>query len=85
MKIIPLINEIYNKFCNVFQKSLTPLNIESSIRDVGYNFTVKLYKNFLNFFDEQFKNSKVRKSNYYVKETRQRTLITSVGNIIISS
>lgn len=40
MKIIPLIDEIYNKFCNVFQKSLTPLNIESNIRDVGDNFTI---------------------------------------------
>ena len=84
MKIIPLIDEIYNKFCNVFQKSLTPLNIESNIRDVGDNFTIKLYENFLNFFDEQFKNSKVRKSNYYVKETRQRTLITSVGSITVN-
>lgn len=84
MKIIPLIDEIYNKFCNVFQKSLTPLNIESNIRDVGDNFTIKLYENFLNFFDEQFKNSKARKANYYVKETRQRTLITSVGSITVN-
>ena len=84
MKIIPLIDEIYNKFCNVFQKSLTPLNIESNIRDVGDNFTIKLYENFLNFFDEQFKNSKARKANYYVKETRQRTLITSIGSITIN-
>ena len=84
MKIIPLIDEIYNKFCNVFQKSLTPLNIESNIRDVGDIFTIKLYENFLNFFDEQFKNSKARKANYYVKETRQRTLITSIGSITIN-
>ena len=84
MKIIPLIDEIYNKFCNVFQKSLTPLNIESNIRDVGDNFTIKLYENFLNFFDEQFKNSKARKANYYVKKTRQRTLITSVGSITVN-
>lgn len=84
MKIIPLIDEIYNKFCNGFQKSLTPLNIESNIRDVGDNFTIKLYENFLNFFDEQYKNSKARKSNYYVKETRQRTLITSIGSITVN-
>lgn len=84
MKIIPLVDKIYNKFCNVFQKSLTPLNIESNIRDVGDNFTIKLYENFLNFFDEQFKNSKARKANYYVKETRQRTLITSVGSITVN-
>lgn len=85
MKIMPLIDEIYNKFCNVFQKSLTPLNIESNIRDVDDNFTIKLYENFLNFFDEQFKNSKTRKSNYYIKETRQRTLITSISSITVNS
>ena len=38
----------------------------------------------MNFFDEQFKNSKARKANYYVKETRQRTLITSVGSITVN-
>ena len=37
-----------------------------------------------NFFDEQFKNSKARKANYYVKETRQRTLITSVSSITVN-
>ena len=84
MKIIPLVDEIYNKFCNVFQKSLTPLNIESNIKDAGDNFTIKLYEKFLNFFDEQFKNSKARKANYYVKETRQRTLITYASSITVN-
>ena len=84
MKIIPLIDKFIINFAMFFKKSLTPLNIESNIRDVGDNFTIKLYENFLNFFDEQFKNSKVRKSNYYVKETRQRTLITSVGSITVN-
>ena len=37
-----------------------------------------------NFFDEQFKNSKARKANYYVKETRQRTLITSIVSITVN-
>lgn len=67
-----------------FKKGLTPLNIESNIRDVDDNFTIKLYENFLNFFDEQVKNSKARKANYYVKETRRRTLITSIVSITVN-
>lgn len=39
----------------------------------------------MNYFDEQFKNSKDRKLKYDIKETRKRTLITSVGVITINS
>ena len=85
MKIIPLINEITNTFNETFKNNLTPLNLESKIRDVGDAFTLKLYESFLNYFDETFKKSKERKKEYYIKETRQRTLITSVGLITINS
>lgn len=85
MKIIPLINEITNTFNQTFNNNLTPLNLERKIRDVGDLFTLKLYESFLNFFDEQFKNKKERKKEYNIKETRERTLITSVGVININS
>ena len=85
MKIIPLINEIANTFNETFKNNLNPLNLESKIRDVGDLFTLKLYESFLNYFDEQFKNKKERKAEYYIKETRTRTLITSVGVITINS
>lgn len=85
MKIIPLINEITNTFNQTFNNNLTPLNLERKIRDVGDLFTLKLYESFLNFFDEQFKNKKERKKEYNIKETRKRTLITSVGVININS
>lgn len=85
MKIIPLFNEITNTFNQTFKNNLTPLNLESKIRDVGDLFTLKLYESFLNFFDEQFKNKKERKKEYNIKETRKRTLITSVGVININS
>lgn len=85
MKIIPLINEITNSFNEIFKNNLNPLNLESKIRDVGDLFTLKLYESFLNYFDEQFKKRKERKDKYNIKETRQRTLITSVGVITINS
>lgn len=85
MKIIPIINEITNTFNEIFKKNLTPLNLESKIRDVGDLFTLKLYESFLNYFDTQFKNQKERKKEYNIKETRRRTLITSVGTITINS
>lgn len=85
MKIIPLINEFTNTFNEIFQKNLNPLNLESKIRDVGDLFTLKLYESFLNYIDDKFKNSKERKLIYNIKETRKRTLITSVGYITINS
>ena len=85
MKIIPIINEITNTFNETFKNNLSPLNLESKIRDVGDLFTLKLYESFLNYFDDQFKNKKERKDKYNIKETRKRTLITSVGIITVNS
>ena len=85
MKIIPLINEITNNFNQIFKNNLNPFNLESKIRDVGDLFTIKLYESFLNYLDEQFKKSKQRKLIYNIRETRKRTLITSIGIISINS
>ena len=85
MEIIPLINEITNTFNETFSKNLNPLNLESKIRNVGDEFTLKLYEHFLNYIDDKFKNSKERKSMFNIKETRYRTLITSVGYIHVKS
>ena len=85
MKIIPLINEFTNNFNEIFNKNLNPLNLESKIRDAGDMFTLKLYESFLNYIDDKFKHSKERKLIYNIKETRKRTLITSIGYITINS
>ena len=85
MNIISLIDEFTNNFNEKFKESLNPLNLESKIRDVGDTFTLKLYEAFLNYLDIQFKSSKKRKEFYNVKETRTRTLITSVGCITVNS
>lgn len=85
MKIIPLINEFTNTFNQTFNNNLNPLNLESKIRNIGDTFTLKLYESFLNYIDDKFKNSKERKLQFNIKETRKRTLITSVGCISINS
>lgn len=85
MEIISLFNEFTNDFNKTFQNNLNPLNLESKIRNVGDTFTLKLYESFLNFIDEKFKNSKERKALYNIKETRKRTLLTSVGCIVVNS
>lgn len=85
MEIISLINEITNTFNKIFKENVNPFNLESKIKDVGDTFTIKLYESFLNYFDAQFKNSEYRKENYYIKETRKRTLTTSIGYITINS
>ena len=85
MNIIPLINEITNTFNAIFKENLNPLNLESKIRDVGDTFTLLLYEKYLNYIDYHFKISNERKKKYNIKETRQRTLITSVGCITVNS
>ncbi len=85
MNIISLINEFTNTFNETFCKNLTPFNLERKIRDVGDTMTLNLYQAFLNYIDAKFKNSPERKKIYNVKETRKRTLITSVGYITINS
>ena len=85
MNIIPLINEFTNTFNEIFKENLNPLNLESKIRTAGDTFTLLLYEKFLNYIDDKFKNSKERKSIYNIKETRERTLITSVGCIHVNS
>ena len=85
MKIIPLINEFTNTFNEIFKENLNPLNLERKIRDAGDAFTLKLYESFLNYIDDKFKNSIERKLIYNIKETRKRTLITSVGCIVVNS
>ena len=85
MEIIPLINEITNTFNKTFKENLSPLDLESKIRDIGDSFTLLLYERFLNYIDDKFKKSKQRKEIYNIKETRKRTLITSIGYITVNS
>lgn len=81
MNIILIFNEILNDFNKIFNNNLNPFTFESKIREFGDLFTIKLYEEFLNYFDKQFKKNKDRKLKYNIKQTRERTLITSIGVI----
>ena len=56
MNIITLVNEFTNTFNEIFKTSLNPLNLESKIRLVGDEFTLRLYQQFLNYLNERFKD-----------------------------
>ena len=81
MNIILIFNEILNDFNKILKNNLNPFTLESKIRECGDLFTIKLYEDFLNYFDKQFKNNIDRKLKYNIKQTRKRTLITSIGVI----
>ena len=81
MNIVSIFNEISNNFNKTLTNNLNQLTLESKIRECGNLFTTKLYKTFLNYFDKQFKKNNERKLKYKIKQTRQRTLITSIGII----
>lgn len=85
MKSISLFNDFTNNFNKFCTKFINPLTLEASIKDIGNCFTIKLYEEFLNQFNENFKNSKERKLNYNIKETTTKTLITSIGTIRVNS
>ena len=55
--------------------------LEHHISDATYNLNLDTLKNILEFLDLEYKNSKERKEKYYVQQTRERTLITSLGII----
>ena len=84
MNIISLVNQFTNTFNECFNTSINPLNLESKIREVGDEFTLRLYQQFLNYLDERFKDSKERKENYNIKDTTKKTLITSIGIIEVN-
>ena len=72
MNSIPLINEITNSFNESFKVNLTPLNLESKIRDVGDLFTLKLYESFLITLINNSKIVKKEKKNIISKKLEER-------------
>lgn len=58
------------------------------LHELEYNISIStnklnldILKNILESLDLEYKNSKERKDKYYIQQTRQRTLITSLGLI----
>lgn len=80
MDIISLFNSFVNHLNNIFNNnSLFLHEIESNINNSTNLLNLDTIKNILEFLDLKFKNSKERNAMYYVQQTRQRTLITSLG------
>lgn len=85
MNIITLIEEFTRDFNKTFDTNITPFNLESKIREIGDNFTLRLYEKFLTELDERFKNSRERREKYNVKETKEKHLISTVGYLYFQS
>ena len=81
MNIISLLDNFINSFNNNFNVNFNIMYLEEKIKNIGDDFTMNLYKNFLEGIDLEFKNSLERKLNYTVKDTVRRSILTSIGYI----
>ena len=81
MNIISLFNSFCNHLNNILDNNLSFHELECKIADSTYSLNLDVLKEILEYIDLLYKHSKERKDLYYVKETRSRTLITSLGLI----
>ena len=84
MNILPLIKEFLNKFNKHFENKTNLYELENYIVSQGDDLTKDLLISFIEGIDLEYKHSLLRKEKYYVKETRCRTLLTSIGYIDIN-
>lgn len=85
MNIISIIQNFTRIFNEKMNTNITPYNLEQQIITAGDEFTLKLYEEYLNNLDIQFKKSPDRLDKYIIKETKLKTLITSIGEITFTS
>lgn len=81
MNIISLFNSFVNHLNNILDNNLFFHELEHNISNSTNNLNLDILKFILEYLDLEFKNSNQRKDTYYVWQTRQRTLITSLGVI----
>lgn len=81
MNILSLFTSFVNYLNQILGNNLFMHELEHHISDATYNLNLDTLKNILEFLDLEYKNSKERKEKYYVQQTRERTLITSLGII----
>lgn len=79
MNIIPLFNSFVNHLNNILDNNLFLHELERNISNSTYDLNLDILKQILEFLDLEYKNSNERKQKYYVQQTRERTLITSLG------
>ena len=81
MNIITLFNSFVNHLNEILENNLLFHELEYKISNSTNNLNLNIIKDILEYLDLNYKKSKERKDNYYVQQTRQRTLITSLGII----
>lgn len=79
MNIIPLFQSFVNHLSNILLNNQFLHELEHNISDSTNELNLDVLKQILEYLDLEFKNSKERKKKYYVQQTRERTLITSLG------
>lgn len=81
MNIISLFNSFVNHLNNILENNLFLHELEHNISNSTNTLNLDILKQVLEYLDLEYKNSKERKDKYYVQQTRERTLITSLGLI----
>ena len=81
MNIISLFNSFVNHLNNILDNNLFLYELEHNISNSTNTLNLNILRNILEYLDLEYKNSKERKDKYYVQQTRERTLITSLGLI----
>lgn len=79
MNIISLFQSFVNHLSNILENNLFLHDLEHNIIDSTTDLNLDILRQTLEYLDLEYKNSKERKSLYYVQQTRKRTLITSLG------
>lgn len=79
MNIIPLFQSLVNHLSKILVNNQLLHEIEHNISDSTTELNLDILKQILEYFDLEYKHSKERKDKYYVQQTRERTLITSLG------
>ena len=81
MNIISLFNNFVNHLNKILDNNLFMYELEHNISNSTNTLNLDILRNILEYLDLEYKNSKERKDKYYVQQTRERTLITSLGLI----
>lgn len=79
MNIIPLFHSLVNHLSKILVNNQFLHEIEHNISNSTMNLNLDILKQILEYLDLEYKDSRERKEKYYVQQTRQRTLITSLG------
>lgn len=84
MNIIPLFQSFVNHLSNILVNNQYLYEFEHKIFDSTNDLNLNILRQILEYLDLEYKNSKERKNKYYVQQTRERTLVTSLGLLIFN-